>query len=558
VFESSQLRNELKMSASALLSHPRHLVFGVLFSLASPDLPAAEPVSAKRLPNVILLLADDMNYDSPGFMGGRIPDLTPNLDRLAASGMVFSKCHVACAICGPSRAAMMTGLYPQSNGEMGHVHPIPAWWAKRHPDRKVSSLATWLREHGYFTARLDKDGSRFDTWDESLNSSRTGVGRDPSLYYAQTKRLIAKAKEQGKPFFMNINSRDPHEYWAGSPQETLPWAFKNLDPAAGGQAKKAKARSKLSEFKVYPSGKPYPEPSRTYSAAEIFLPPGLPDNTVLREQLKHYYNSVRRLDDTVGTVLQALDESGEAGNTLVMFWSDNGLGWPFCKFSDYPNGTRTPLVVRWPGHISVGKVDSEHVVTTVDIMPTVLEAAGLPQPPSLDGISLLGLLEGRMHQLPRTEVFDCFNFMGNPADKAILDETAYDPKLVERTDQYRPMRGLHSARHSYVWSAWADGQRELPLQMAARSLPMLELQKITSSPDDKNHTEHKERAQFYLKRVPEELYDTERDPGCLRNLIQDPAARELRDAFRAKMEALLKRTADHELENYQRFIRSRS
>lgn len=509
---------------------------------------AAEAPPAR--PNVILLLADDMNHDSPGFMGGRIPDLTPHLDRLAAAGMVFSHCLNASSICGPSRAAMMTGLYPQSNGEMGHVHRIPAWWEKRHAERKVTSMATYLREHGYFTARLDKSGSRFDTWDEALNSSRTGVGRDPNLYHAQTKRLIAKAQTQGKPFFMNINSRDPHEYWAGSPQESLPWAFKNLELGPGAKTKKASAKSKQGEWKVYPSGKPFPEPSRTFTAADVFLPPGIPDTPELREQLKHYYNSVRRLDDTVGQVLLALDESGAANNTIVMFWSDNGLGWPFCKFTNYPNGTRTPLVVRWPGRITAGRVNREHVVATVDIMPTVLEAAGLPLPHPLDGISLLGLLEGRTQELPRSEVFDCFNFMGNPADKKMLEEDVYDPQLVQRTDQYRPMRGLHSLRYSYVWNPWSDGKRELPLQMAAGSLVMNVLRKIASHPDDNNHAQHKERAEFYLHRVPEELYDTERDPGCLHNLINDPAARQVRDEFRLKMKALLERTQDHELENY--------
>jgi len=513
---------------------------------------AADAASAKRPPNVILLLADDMNYDSPGFMGGRMPELTPNLDRLAAAGMVFRKCHVATAMCGPSRAAMMTGRYPQSNGEMGHVQPIPAWWAKRNPGREVSSMSTYLREHGYFTARLDKDGSRFDTWDEALNSSQTGAGRDPHLYHAHTRRLIEKARSLGKPFFMNINSRDPHEYWAGSPQETLPWALKNLGPGSGAKAKKAKAKS--SGFKIYPGGKPYPEPSSNFTAEEIFLPQGLPDTPALREQLKHYYASVRRLDDTVGEVLRALDESGEAANTMVMFWSDNGLGWPFCKFSDYPNGTRTPLVVRWPGHCAPGTVDATHVVTTVDVMPTLIAAAGLPQPAGLDGISLLALLEGREHDLARTEVFDCFNFMGNPADRSILNETTYDPDLASRTDQYRPMRGLHSATHCYIWNAWSDGKRELPVQMAARSQVVLELQKITANAGDPNHAGHQARAEFYLKRVPEELYDTERDPGCLHNLIADPACRQIRDSFRLKMEALLKRTHDHELDNYQHFI----
>jgi N-sulfoglucosamine sulfohydrolase len=549
--------NRLKTAGSILFQHLRTTVWLIILILhAAFALPAAEPEHGRRPPNVILLLADDMNYDSPGFMGGRIPDLTPNLDRLAASGMVFSHCHVACSICGPSRAAMMTGLYPQSNGEMGHIQPIPAWWNKRNPDRKVSSMATCLREHGYFTARLDKSGSRFDTWDEALNSSRTGVGRDPNLYYAHTRRLIGKAKAAGKPFFMNINSRDPHEYWAGSPQESLTWAFKNLELGPGANAKKAKAKSKQSDYQVYPSGKPYPDPSRAHTAEEIFLPPGLPESPKLREQLRHYYDSVRRLDDTVGSVLQALDESGEAGRTIVMFWSDNGLGWPFCKFSGYPNSTRTPLVIRWPGRIPPGKTDMEHVVTTVDVMPTILEAAGCPLPHSLDGLSLLGLLEGRTRELPRTEVFDCFNFMGNPIAEGLLHETSYDPMLAERTDQYRPMRGLHNASYTYIWNAWSNGKRELPMQMATRSLAMVELQRIASNPNDKNHAQHKGRAEFYLKRVPEELYDTKHDPGCLHNLIHDSAHRELRNEFRIKMEDILNRTGDHELENYQRFTRN--
>ncbi len=509
---------------------------------------------ADRPPNVILLLADDMNYDTPGFMGGHKMDLTPNIDRLADSGMVFTKCFNACSICGPSRAAMMTGLYPQGNGEMGHVHTIPAWWERRNAERKVSSVATYLRDHGYFTAKLDKSGSRFDQWDEVVNSSRTGVGRDPSLYYAHTKRLIGIANSHDKPFFMNINSRDPHEYWAGSPQETLPWAFKNLDLPSGAKSIQRSANSNSLHFKVYASGKPYPEPSRTYDAAHVFLPAAIPDRLELRDQLKHYFDSVRRMDDTVGKVLQALDESGEAHRTILMFWSDNGLGWPFCKFTNYPNGTRTPLVIRWPEKISAGKIDQEHVVATVDVMPTLLEAVGLPQPHALDGLSLLSLMVGPEREFPRTEVFSCFNFMGNPEDNEILKEDVYDPNLVSRTDQYRPMRALHGVRFTYVWNPWSDGKRSLPLQMRTRNLVVQVLKKIDLSPADDNYSVHKDRANFYVTRVAEELYDTELDPGCLHNLIDDPESRQVRDGFRAKMESLLTQTADHELENYLQFI----
>jgi hypothetical protein len=90
--------------------------------------------------------------------------------------------------------------------------------------------------------------------------------------------------------------------------------------------------------------------------------------------------------------------------------------------------------------------------------------------------------------------------------------------------------------------------------MAANSLLVKVLRNIASRPEDKDYNRYKERAQFYLYRVPEELYDTEQDPGCMHNLIDDPDHRQVRDAFRSEMESLLKGTMDHELENYQKFI----
>ena len=147
---------------------------------------------------------------------------------------------------------MLTGLYPQSNGCLGHNNQIPAWWQKTNADRKITSMATSLSEHGFFTARICKSGSRFDKLDEYLDVRESGNGRDPSQYYDHTKRLIDKAKTQGKAFFLNINSQDPHEYWAGHPNESKQW----------NNAMMSEARRVKSEFKLYPSGKPYPEPSR--------------------------------------------------------------------------------------------------------------------------------------------------------------------------------------------------------------------------------------------------------------------------------------------------------
>lgn len=142
--------------------------------LTFPQRLRSDTSTEKKRPNVILLLADDLNYDLPGFMGGQAPELTLNLDRFAAAGIVFTHCYNATSICGPSRAAMMTGLYPQSNGDLGHNRPIPAWWENRNRDRKISSLATYLRAHGYFAAKMDKAKSQPLIWHQSEFDNHKG------------------------------------------------------------------------------------------------------------------------------------------------------------------------------------------------------------------------------------------------------------------------------------------------------------------------------------------------------------------------------------------------
>ena len=336
-----------------------------LFLTAPVSVLASETMQTNR-PNFLIIVADDMNYDSPGFAGGVAPDVTPNLDRLARESMLFTKAHVAVSVCQPSRQSMLSGKYPHRYGGVGFFPMAEG----------TPTVSAQLGKAGYLTAGLNKLWHTLPTeafaWDlqgdqMDLGISGHGMGRVPEALALGVTKAIRTAKEQDKPFFIVVNSDDPHRPFHGSAGEQGTFHEKmQLIPA----------------------------PSRVYSPDEVIVPRSLPDLPALRQDLAKYASSVRRLDDTVGACLQALRASGRARDTVVIFLSDNGIPLPFGKFETYLESTLTPLLVRWPGHIQAGRVDDRHLISMVDITPTVLELAGAPQIPDVDGRSLVPLMLG--------------------------------------------------------------------------------------------------------------------------------------------------------------------
>src|SRR6185295_10262732 len=156
---------------------------------------------------------------------------------------------------------------------------------------------------------------------------------DPASYKTTTAKGIAAAKAAGKPFCLLINIADPHKPFYSE-----------------GRGKKA----------------PDPNvPSRVFKPKEVPVAGYLFDDPVVRTELSHYYSSVRRTDDSVGKILEALNESGQASRTIVIFLSDHGMGMPFVKTELYHRSTQTPLIVQWPGVTKAGAVDREHLVSAV-------------------------------------------------------------------------------------------------------------------------------------------------------------------------------------------------
>jgi N-sulfoglucosamine sulfohydrolase len=482
-----------------------------------------------KKPNIVFISADDMSYSSLGCTGCSIPDISPNLDRLASEGLLLDHCHIITPICGPSRRAWITGAYPHQTGHMGHYKMPPQWFKKPHIDTNAAKI---LRdEAGYYTGVMCKfpEGKG---WNWQKNHREMGLGRDPRKFYESTKEFIAKALDAGKPFFLHANSMDPHEYWARQTHETKEWIT-----AMMGEGNK---------YNRYPNGKPYPDPDVDYKPNDIDVPPCWPDNKDIREEIHTYYNSVKRLDDTVGEILKAIKESGQEENTMVLFVSDHGIGKAFGKWSLYPLGTRTPLIVRWPSVTAAGRHDRKNIVSTIDFAPTFLEMAGLEPRDYMHGLSLVSLFKDSGVYLQRKSVFTCFNYMNNYPG---IDEsvTEFDSgNMADIHNNYRPMRAINTTRYTYIWNSWSDGKREIPLEMSGGQA----VRRILYE------TGHASRADFEKYREKEEFYDTIADPGCLHNLINQPHQQERISYFRNELLDVMIDTQDHELNNYKSFRRN--
>lgn len=468
---------------------------GVLAAIVGLSVPlwADAPASRPARVNVLLITADDMNWHTPGCFGDNAPDVTPNIDRLAASGMRFLHAHVTIAVCQPSRETLMTGRYPHRHGGEG-FQPIRD---------DVPTLPEQLRRAGYLNGILGKVNhlappSKFP-WDNGGGQSDLGAGRNPQAYYRESRAFFDRAARENRPFFFMANSHDPHRPFSGSEQERA----------------SDEIRSRMADI---------PAPSRRYAPDEVRVPGFLPDLPDIRREVAEYCSSARRCDDTVGAVLRALRESGLESQTLVMFLSDNGMSFPFAKANCYLNSTRTPWIVRWPGRVRPGAVNDRHFISGIDFMPTVLEAVGLPGVGGMDGVSFLPLLRGE-DQSGRDACFTEFH------------ETS-------ARNRY-PMRCVQTAEYGYLVNFWADG-RTVYRNEAQSGLTFRAMEKAAQS-----DSAVADRVAFFRHRVREELYCLKDDPDCLHNRIDDPRCREAIERLRAMLLSRMEKTGDPALDAFR-------
>jgi len=463
--------------------------FAVLCASACGGPDSDQPV------NFLLITADDLEWSTVGVYGSQVDDITPNIDQLASEGLRFGNAHVNVAICQPSRQSMMTGRFPHNIGAPG-FQPI---------SDDVPLLQESLKSAGYLNGSIGKTRhlqpvERFN-WDlgpdaedpgEGIWMHHLGNGRDIELYKSYMTEFLQLAKENDRPFWLMLNTHDPHKPFYGD----------------GGD-----------EFD-------YPV-SRVYSPEEIEVPGFLPDLPDVREELARYYTSVRRADDIVGAILQILEDEGFLENTLVMFISDNGSSFPFSKANAYLNSTKTPWIIRWPGNVEPGMVDTAHFISGIDYMPTVLEVAGLAPVPNLDGASFLPLLEGRK-QAWRTSVFTEIN---TPFSGISLH-----------------MRAIQNEDFGYIYNPFFGNEI---VDIEGNDGPSWDAMVEAGKSDPAIQT----RVELFSNRVPEELYHYKTDPDALNNLIDDPAYAEVLATLRQELANEMLRTDDFMLDKFEREFR---
>ncbi len=426
--------------------------------------------------NVILITADDLGYEAVNSFGRDIPNLTPQMDTFANEGVQFTEAHTATPICQPSRSIMATGLYGVSSGMMGFMHL----------KKNVATVMQVFQDNGYLTGVLGKvKHSTPDLnfkWDFVQDYGDLGAGRSPKKYSENTKIFIEQCKKEGKPFYLMINSHDPHR------------AFHNPD---GGKRKLKGAE----------------EPSKLFSPDEVEVPAYMPPTDQVKLELSHYYNSVRRFDDTFGAVIKAIKEAGVYENSIIIFLSDNGSPFPFAKANAYVSSTKTPFYVHYPEHMIKGLVDTEHMISEVDIFPTFLDAAGISIDQELDGTSILSLLKG--------EKQDNRDFTIGEIDYKIGGKVT-------------PIRSYGTKKYRYIFNPWSATGYEY------RNSNEGEINKDI----EKNHPEYIQFVEFFRHRVIEEFYDVQKDPDAVNNLINDPACKGEIENYRNKLKQWMKEKND--------------
>jgi len=438
-------------------------------------------------PNILFITADDMEGTTPGAFGG--PDgVTPSLDRLAAEGAVFERAHVPIAVCQPSRSAIMTGRWPHRNGAEG-FEPIADG---------VPVVTTLLAGAGYRTGIVGKVAHLQPTerfaWDHAVDMGELGMGRDPQRYEEELRAFTAAAGES--PWFLMFNAHDPHRPFHGAED--------------------------VGRFFDAQQQEGIPAPSRIFTEEEAGEIPGyLPDVPGVRREYAQYLSSARRCDDVVARALAVLDELGLAENTVVVFLSDNGMAFPFSKANCYLQSTRTPFMVRWPGHIEAGRRVFGPFVSMLDLFATFCEIAGAEAAPN-DGSSLVPLLTGRTSE-HRDHVVTVFH------------ETAGKRRYE--------MRCVQDGTYGYIWNGWADGETDY------RAENMIGLSWSAMQEAAEADPEIARRVAFYQRRQVEELYDLSTDPNALNDLSHErpEVLARMRDALRAWM----RDTADPRLDLYE-------
>ncbi len=370
----------------------------------------ADESTRKQPYNVLFLICDDLNCDLACYGHPQVE--SPNIDRLARRGVRFEQAHCQYPLCGPSRASFMTGLYPDQT----LIHRNALYLRTHVPN--VTTMSQLFRNNGYFATRIGKifhygvprhigTGGHDDpdSWDYTINprgrdkddedkifslrpgsfggtlswlaSEGTDQEQTDGIGATAAVKMLERFAERGQPFFLAVGFYRPHTPYVAPKADFARYPVDQIDvpqiPRGYYDSLPAPARRWLTRKKE-----------------QVGLDPAL-----AKQAIQAYHASITFVDRQVGRVLDALDETGLADNTIVLLTSDHGYHMGehghYQKTTLFQNATRVPLIIALPGMKTAGQV-AKGPVEMVDFYPTLAELAGLQAPDYLSGVSLVPTL----------------------------------------------------------------------------------------------------------------------------------------------------------------------
>lgn len=405
-------------------------------------------------PNVLFIMCDQLGLDAIGAHGFK-DARTPNIDRLVKRGTTFMESHSTNPVCSPARSSMLTGRMPVETGVPVNGKPIHA---------SCPNLGQWFGRSGYEAVYCGK-------WHLPAGYTSTipgfivlPAGRAAQeqgdildTVVSRTCESYLKTRDNGKPFLLIASLLQPHDicYYGNA----MPGVCR-----VPGQLPFPELRGRLPDLPPNFTSRPKAPATLDRSAFTRFTSP-----EQWRYYLYVYARMVEMLDADVGRILDALDASGQTGNTIVVFTSDHGDGRArhqhVSKWYPYDEAVKVPLIVSWPGHVAQGQYDRAHLVSGLDIMSTLCDYAGIPSPPNARGLSLRPLLEQKpvewreyvisefrvSGRVVRTDQYKYVQFAGDPVEQ--LFDMKNDP--WEQVNLYEdPKRADTLEAHRKLLQEW--------------------------------------------------------------------------------------------------------
>ncbi len=417
-------------------------------------------------PNILFITCHDLGRHLGCY--GNPTVVSPALDGLASQGVRFENAFCTAPTCCPSRAALHTGRYPHSTGMLGFLFE-PFNWILKASERHT---AGHLKEHGYQTAQIG--------FQHVVKSERQDLLQ--ALGFDFLSQLESKATAQqvadeackyledykaNEPFYLEVGFFEAHTRWDQYP--LVGWGETELSKG-------------------------------------VQVPPFLPDVRATRAQLAGFQGAIRQLDEGVGRILSTLDVTGRTDNTWVIFVTDHGMPFPGSKGTLYEAGIEIAMIMRWPKAGLVGGKVVSQLTSNVDIVPTLLEAVGIPIPDTIEGRSFWPLLENKPYS-ERKEVFAEHTF----------------------GIHYEPMRCIRTVNHKLIFTP--------------------EMSSSLGSETDGVYSEAFQESlttRPYFTRSPFEFYDFQDDPLERNNLANydDGNYHEIEQDLKARLRAWMEKTND--------------